>query len=144
MDIKRLATCSNAEPTTCFDASKAQIFRGRWGLSRHRLKTSTSSAKTPSAPWMKRAKGPSSLHSPFSAPGLDSPPDVKFMGEVGAMVEVDTDFLRVDAAMYDNVGEKTSSTSSAGNEWAAGVGRTTSSGDMIVEGWAGRPRGAKR
>ena len=26
----------------------------------------------PSAPWMKRAKGPSSLHSPFSAPGLDS------------------------------------------------------------------------
>lgn len=60
------------------------------------------------------------------------------------MVEVDADFLRVDAAMYDNVGEKTSSTSSAGNEWAAGVGRTTSSGDMIVEGWAGRPRGAKR
>lgn len=83
---------------------------------------------------MKRAKGPSSLHSPFSAPGLGSPPDVKFMGEVGAVVEIDDECLRVDAAMYDKVGDKTISTISAGSEWAAGVGRTTSSGDMVQEG----------
>lgn len=79
---------------------------------------------------MKRAKGPSSLHSPFSAPGLDSAPDVEFIGEVGVMVEMDA----ADAAMYDRVGKKTISTISAGSEWAAGVGRTTSSGDMILEG----------
>ena len=87
---------------------------------------------------MKRAKGPNSLHSPFSAPGLDSPPDVKFMREIGVMVEMGAECLSVDAAMYDKVGEKTISTISAGNEWAAGVGRTTSSGDIIQEG-AGRP-----
>lgn len=133
IDISRLATCSNAEPTTCFEASKAQIFIGRWGLSRHRLKTSTSSAKTPSAPCMKRAKGPSNLHSPFSEPGLDSPPDVELMEEVGIMVEVEGESLRVDAAMYDKVGDKTISTISGGSEWAAGVGKTTSSGDIILE-----------
>ena len=73
---------------------------------------------------MKRANGPSSLHSPFSAPGLDSAPDVEFMGGVGVMVDAE------DAAMYDKVGENTISTISAGNEWAAGVGRKTSSGDI--------------
>lgn len=87
---------------------------------------------------MKRAKGPSSAHSPFSAPGLDSPLDVKFIGEVGVMVERDDECLKVDAAMYERVGEKTISTISAGNEWAAGVGRTTSSGDMVLWG-TGRP-----
>ncbi len=81
---------------------------------------------------MKRAKGPSNLHSPFSAPGLDSPPDVELMAEVGVMVEIDGESLRVDAAMYDKVGDKTISTISAGSEWAAGVGKTTSSGDMIL------------
>lgn len=83
---------------------------------------------------MKRAKGPSSLHSPFSAPGLDSAPDVEFMGEVGVMVEMGAE----DAAMYDKVGKKTISTISAGNECAAGVGRSTSSGD-IDPGMVGRP-----
>lgn len=80
---------------------------------------------------MKRAKGPKSLHSPFSAPGLESPLDVMFKIEVGIMVEVDAECLRVVAAMYEKVGDKTISTISAGSEWAAGVGRSTSSGDMI-------------
>lgn len=80
---------------------------------------------------MKRANGPSSLHSPSSAPGLDSPLAVEFIEEVG--VEVNEGCLRVDAAMYERVGEKTISTISAGNEWAVGVGRTTSSGDMILD-----------
>ena len=65
---------------------------------------------------MKRAKGPSNLHSPFSAPGLDSLPDVELMEEVGVMVEVEGESLRVDAAMYDKVGDKTISTISAGSE----------------------------
>ncbi len=82
---------------------------------------------------MKRANGPSNLHSPFSAPGLDSPPDVKFIEEGGVMVENDPDCPRVDAAMNGRVGEKTISTISAGKEWAAGVGRTPSSGDMMLE-----------
>lgn len=89
---------------------------------------------------MKRAKGPNSLHSPFSAPGLDSAPDVRFVGDVGIMVEMDAE----DAAMYDNVGEKTISTISAGNEWAAGVGKNISSGDMILEWEADQPREAGR
>lgn len=49
------------------------------------------------------------------------------------MVEVDAGCLSVDAARYERVGEKTISTISAGKEWAVGVGRTTSSGDMILE-----------
>ena len=65
---------------------------------------------------MKRAKGPRSLHSPFSAPGLDSPPDVRFIGEVEEMVEMDAECLRVDAVIYDRVGERTISTISAGKE----------------------------
>lgn len=85
---------------------------------------------------MKRAKGPSSLHSPFSAPGLDSPPDVIF--EVGAMVEVERGCLGVDAATYERAGEKSMPTISAGKEWAVGVGRSTSSGDMILEWQTGR------
>ena len=92
---------------------------------------------------MKRAKGPSSLHSPFSAPGLDSPPNVRFRGEVGVVVEIDADCLSVDAAMYERVGEKTISTISAGNEWAGGVGKTTPLGDMILEGQAGRVQQGK-
>ena len=87
---------------------------------------------------MKRANGPSSLHSPFSAPGLDSRLAVEFIEEVG--VEVSGECLRVDAAMYERVGEKTISTISAGNEWAVGVGRTTSSGDMILDWEAGRAK----
>ena len=87
---------------------------------------------------MKRANGPSNLHSPFSAPGLDSPLAVEFTEEDG--VDVSGECLRVDAAMYERVGEKTISTISAGNEWAVGVGRTTSSGDIIL-GWeAGRAK----
>ena len=77
---------------------------------------------------MKRAKGPSNLHSPFSAPGLESPPDAKFIEEFGVMEGNDAECLRVDAA---RVGEKTISAISAGNERAAGVGKTTSSRDMI-------------
>ena len=92
---------------------------------------------------MKRAKGPSSLHSPFSAPGLDSPPNVRFRGEVRVVGKVDADCSSVDAAIYDRVGEKTISTISAGNEWAGGVGKTTPSGDMILEGQAGRAKGGK-
>lgn len=134
IDINRLATCSKPEPTTCFDASNAQIFRGRWGLSHNRLKTRTKSAKIPSAPWMKRAKGPSNLHSPFSAPDLDSPPDVRFNGEVGFAVDKDVECLGVDAAMCARVGEKTISIISEGKEWPAGVGMTTSSGDMMLKG----------
>ena len=87
---------------------------------------------------MKRANGPSSLHSPFSAPGLDSRLAVEVIEEVG--VEVSGEYLRVDAAMYERVGEKTISTISAGNEWAVGVGRTTSSGDMILDREAGRAK----
>ena len=83
---------------------------------------------------MKRAKGPSSLHSPFSAPGLDSPPAVNVIGEVGDMVDIDTVCLRVDTARYDKVGDRTSSTTSTGKEWAVGVGRTASSGDIVREG----------
>lgn len=93
---------------------------------------------------MKRAKGPNNLHSPFSAPGLDSPPEVKFIAEVGVVVEVEAEWPRVDAARYDRVGEKTNSTISAGSEWVAGVGRTTSSGDMFLDGQAGRAREAQR
>ena len=65
---------------------------------------------------MKRANGPSSLHSPFSAPGLDSPLDVEVIGEVGVMAVIDAECLSVDAATYDRVGEKTISTISVGNE----------------------------
>ena len=85
---------------------------------------------------MKRANGPSSLHSPFSAPGLDSPPDV--ISEVGVMAEVDAGCLNVDAATYERVGEKTIFTISAGKEWAVDVGRNTSSGDMILKWQTGR------
>ena len=49
------------------------------------------------------------------------------------MVDMDAE----DAAMYDKVGKNTISTISAGNEWAAGVGRKTSSGD-IDSGMVGR------
>ena len=63
--------CSSIDPTTCFEASKAHIFTGRCGLSRQRLYTNDSSAKAPRAPWMKRAKGPNSSHSPLPGPGLD-------------------------------------------------------------------------
>ena len=87
---------------------------------------------------MKRANGPSSLHSPFSAPGLDSRLAVEFIEEIG--VEVSGECLRVDAAMYERVGEKTISTISAGNEWAVGVGSTTSSGDIILAWEAGRAK----
>ena len=94
---------------------------------------------------MKRAKGPSSLHSPFSAPGLDSPPEDKLNGEVGVMVEIEAECLRVAAARYDRVGGRTSPTISAGSEWVAEVGRPTSSGDMFLEKkQAGRARGGKR
>ena len=87
---------------------------------------------------MKRANGPSNLHSPFSAPGLDSRLAVDFIEEVG--VEVSGECLMVDAATYERVGEKTISTISAGSEWAVGVGRTTSSGDMILDWEAGRAK----
>lgn len=85
---------------------------------------------------MKRAKGPSNLHSPFSAPGRDSPPDVKFIEGVRFTAEAEAACLRVDAAMYERVGERTISTISAGKEWAAGVGTRTSLGDIILEGQA--------
>ena len=49
------------------------------------------------------------------------------------MEESDAEYLLVDAAMYERVGEKTISAISAGNEWAAGVGRTTSWDDIISE-----------
>ena len=87
---------------------------------------------------MKRAKGPSSLHSPFSAPALDSPADVRFLEEVRVVVEVNAECPRVDAVTYDRVGEKTMSMISTGNEWAVGVGKATSSGDMILGRQAGR------
>lgn len=54
------------------------------------------------------------------------------------MVEVDAGCISVDAATYERVDEKTISTISAGKEWAVGVGRTTSSGDMILEWQTGR------
>ena len=91
IDISRFAMCSNAEPTTCFDASKAQIFTGRWGLSRHLLKTSDNRAMSPNAPCMNRAKGPRSLHSPFSAPDLDSLPDVEFAEDAEVMAAIAAD-----------------------------------------------------
>ena len=69
MDIRRLAICRSMEPTTCLEASKAHTFKGRCGLSRHRLKTSDSNASDPNAACMISAKGPNSRHSPFSAPG---------------------------------------------------------------------------
>ena len=87
---------------------------------------------------MKRAKGPSSLHSPFSVPGLELPADVRFIEEVRVMVEVNAERPRVDAVTYDRVGEKTMSIISAGNEWAVGVGKAISSGDMTLGWQAGR------
>ena len=54
------------------------------------------------------------------------------------MVEVDAGCISVDAATYERVDEKTISTISAGKERAVGVGRTTSSGDMILEWQTGR------
>ena len=82
---------------------------------------------------MKRAKGPSNLHSPFSVPGLDSPPDTKYCEEFGVVEESDTECLRVDVGMYEGVGERIIAAISVGNEWVAGVGRITSSGDMISD-----------
>ena len=88
---------------------------------------------------MKSAKGPSNLHSPFSAPGLDSPLKVTFMEVVVIEVGVDVKCARVDGVKYDKVGEKSISITSAGNDWAVGVGKTTWSGDMVIEWYAGRP-----
>ena len=79
---------------------------------------------------MKRANGPSSLHSLFSAPGLESPPAVELVELVG--VEISAEYVMVDAATYERVGEKTISTISAGKEWAVGAGMTVWSGDMIL------------
>ena len=55
-------------------------------------------------------------------------------------MEFSEECLRVDAAMYERVGEKRISTISAGNEWVVGVGRSTSSGDMILDWEAGRAK----
>ena len=82
---------------------------------------------------MKSAKGPSSLHSPFSAPGLDSPLKVTFTEAVLIEVGVDVKCATADGVMYDRVDERSISITSAGNVWAAGVGKTTWSGDMIIE-----------
>lgn len=94
MDMKRFATCSRADPTTCFEASNAQILTGRWGLSRHLLKTRDNSASRPSAPCMKRANGPSSLHSPFSAPGRTFSWEVELEAALGVL-PVEVGFRRI-------------------------------------------------
>jgi len=72
MDMNRFAICSSTEPTTCFEASKAQILSGRCGLSLHLLYTRDSRARAPKAACMKREAGPRRRHSPFSAPGRSS------------------------------------------------------------------------
>lgn len=90
--MKRFAMCSNTEPTTCFDASKAQILTGRCGLSRHRLYTNDNNANAPSAPCMKRANGPSSSHSPFFAPWCFEPfPDSIAAAEVAEMISINVE-----------------------------------------------------
>ena len=101
IDMSRFATCNSTEPTTCLDASKAHIFTGLCGLSRHRLYTSDNSAKPPSAPWMKRANGPSSSHSPFFTPGCFGP----FPDSIAAAVvaEIISSKVEEEAAALDRV-----------------------------------------
>ena len=48
-------------------------------------------------------------------------------------VGVDVKCATTDGVKYDRVGEKIISITSAGNDWAVGVGKTTWSGDMIIE-----------
>lgn len=99
--MKRLAMCNSTEPTTCFDASKAHILTGRCGLSRHRLYTNDNNANAPSAPWIKRANGPSSLHSPFFAPWYFEPfPDAIVAAEVAEMICIN---VEEEAAVLDRV-----------------------------------------
>ena len=88
---------------------------------------------------MKSAKGPSNLHSPFSAPGLDSPLKVTFMEVILIEVGVDVKCATTDGVRYDRVDEKSISITSAGNGWAVGVGKTTWSGDMIIEWYGSQP-----
>jgi hypothetical protein len=63
--MRMLARCSSTEPKTCLLTSKNQIFSGRRGCSRRRLMASEDTARRPSAPWTRRAKSPSRLHSPL-------------------------------------------------------------------------------
>ena len=125
--MTRLAMCSKADPTTCFEASKAHILTGRCGRSLHLLKTSESRARRPKAPWIKRAKGPNNLHSPSSAPGRGAPSPVEFEAAVAmaATIEAVEDGMRRGAE-----DETTIKPSSAGLdvEAAARSDKGTSSG----------------
>ena len=115
--MKRLATCKRADPTTCFEASKAHILIGRCGLSLHLLYTRDSKASSPRAACMKRAKGPRSLHSPFSAPGPESFSDPCVLFAAAVMVarvdgidvaishEGDVKEASEDATAFDMVGD---------------------------------------
>lgn len=64
MDMKMLEMCTSTDPKTCFETSKNQTLTGRCGCSLHRLNTSDSIARAPSAACTTRAKDPSSWHSP--------------------------------------------------------------------------------
>ena len=76
---------------------------------------------------MKRANGPSSLHSPPSAPGLDSPPPVELEA---AVVMASTAEMVEDGANAGRVDEATIIASSTGTdvEAAARIESGTSSG----------------
>lgn len=63
------------------------------------------------------------MHSPFSAPDLDSPPDVLLDEAAVAMAENAADWLNVADAIYDKVGERRISATSAGSDCEGAVGR---------------------
>lgn len=82
--MSKFAKCSNTEPNTCFEASKAHIFIGRCGLSLHLLYTSERRARPPKAACTRMAKGPRSSHSPvFREPSCDDPEKVEVEDGVG-------------------------------------------------------------
>lgn len=69
---------------------------------------------------MNRAKGPSSLHSPFSAPGLDSSPEVEFVDDSDVMAEMTAEWV-VDVARYEDVDERNIAAISEGSDWTSDV-----------------------
>ena len=81
---------------------------------------------------MNKANGPRSLHSPFSAPELESPPDAPLVGDDAEVIAASAAEWEELEAIYESVGERIKpdiSAISAVSDIVA-VRRGTSSGDM--------------
>ena len=125
-DMNKFAICNSTEPTTCFDASNAQILIGLCGLSLHLLYTSDRRASAPRAPCIKREAGPRRRHSPFSAPGRLSESLLEF--EVAVAVAVSMAEKAVEMTTVGMIGGRVAG-SIVGRATSVGRARKGDSGD---------------